>query len=158
MELDRVPGPEPAAEPRGTVRARGNSYTGVTIGPEDIPGLIDELPLVAVAAAFAEGSTRVTGAGELRVKESDRLKTVGEGLHAIGAPVRLLEDGWEIQGSGGERLPGGEVSSRGDHRVAMAFLVAGLGCRRGVRITDDPGIETSDPHFMENLKHISESS
>ncbi len=141
-------------EPQGRVTARGRSLQGLVLDSEEVSGLMDELPALAVAAAFADGVTTVRGAGELKVKESDRLVTVAEGLRAIGAKVTLHEDGWTIEGSGGEPLPGGEVLSRGDHRVAMAFLIAGLGCRGGVRIGDNPMIETSDPLFMENLNSI----
>ena len=148
---------EPGPEPMGHVEAAAARNRAADIEPEEIPGLIDELPALAVAAAFAEGTTRVRGAGELRVKESDRLAAMAEGLAAIGARVRLLADGWEIEGSGGAPLPGGSVRSYGDHRVAMAFLIAGLGCRNGVTVLDEPQIETSDPYFLSNLNTIMET-
>ncbi len=143
-------------EPRANARVRSGTLRGITLGPDRVPGLIDELPILAVAAAFAEGTTVVRGAGELKLKESDRLEAVAEGLRAIGATVNLLEDGWQITGSGGTPLPGGVVRSFGDHRVAMAFLVAGLRCRSGVKIADPPGIGTSDPYFLENLNQLLE--
>ncbi len=155
LETDPAGG---ALEPRGTVRTRGTGLRAVTVGPAEVPAVIDELPALAVAAAFAEGVSVFRGAGELRVKESDRLAAVAEGLAAIGAPVEPLPDGWRITGSGGAPLAGGRVRSRGDHRIAMAFLIAGLGCREGVAIADPPGIGTSDPHFISNLNRIMESS
>jgi 3-phosphoshikimate 1-carboxyvinyltransferase len=145
-----------AVEPWGRLRAHGRELRGIEVGPERVTRLIDELPAIAVAAAFAHGTTTVRGAGELRVKESDRLQTMTEGLEAVGARVELLPDGWRIHGSGGKRLRGGEVRSRGDHRVAMSLLVAGLGCENGVRVLDPPGIQSSDPFFMNNLKQIQE--
>jgi 3-phosphoshikimate 1-carboxyvinyltransferase len=150
--------PGESLEPMGRVAARGEGMTGFEIGPAEITGLIDELPALAVAAAFTKGTSRVRGAAELRVKESDRLEAMANGLAAIGAAVELHEDGWTIEGSGGERLPGGTVESQGDHRIAMAFLVAGLGCKEGVTIADEPMIETSDPLFPANLERLVESS
>ena len=122
-------------------------------GP-DIPYLIDELPALAVMAAFATGRTTIRGAAELRVKESNRLEAMAEGLNAIGANVTLEPDGWTIEGSAGEPLSGGNVRSRGDHRIAMALLMAGLHCRNGVEMTDEPLIETSDPYFSANLARL----
>lgn len=154
LVLEVSPGQPSGGEPAGRVTARSGSLRGITLAPEAVVGIIDELPVLAVAAAFAEGETTVRGAGELRVKESDRLAAVAAGLHAIGADVTLHADGWTIRGSGGRPLRGGRVESRGDHRVAMAFLVAGLRSRDGVVITDAGGIETSDPLFPENLNRI----
>lgn len=145
-------------EPRGTVRAGHGNLRGIAPAAEDVPAIIDELPALAVAAAFAEGRSVFRGAEELEVKESDRLRAVYEGLRSIGARATLLPDGWEIEGSGGEPLPGGEITSHGDHRIAMAFLVAGFRCRTGVRVTDADLIETSDPHFRSNVKEILESA
>lgn len=154
LDLEITPGPASGGEPRGTVAAGGGPLTAVSVAPETVPGIIDELPALAVAAAFAAGETTVRGAGELRVKESDRLAAVTAGLTAIGATVTEHADGWTIRGSAGRPLPGGRVESRGDHRIAMAFLVAGLGCRDGVTITDPGGIATSDPGFPENLNRM----
>jgi 3-phosphoshikimate 1-carboxyvinyltransferase len=154
LVLETVPGDASGGEPRGRVTARGGALRGITLAPEAVAGIIDELPVLAVAAAFAEGETTVRGAGELRVKESDRLAAVAAGLDAVGAAVTLHADGWTIRGSGGRPLRGGRVESRGDHRIAMAFLVAGLRTRDGVVITDPGGIETSDPLFPRNLNRI----
>jgi len=157
LEVETTPGPG-TAEPRGTVTARSGDLRAVTLDPPEIPALIDELPALAVAAAWARGRTRIRGAGELRHKESDRLHTVAAGLAAIGARVVEHPDGWEIEGSGGEPLPGGTVDAAGDHRVAMAFLVAGLRCRDGVRLSGEDGIATSDPGFPETLERLMEAA
>jgi len=156
LDLDRQAAHTPGPEPMGRLRARGRRLTAFTLGPEEVVPVLDELPALAVAAAFAEGTSTVTGAGELRVKESDRLAAVLEGLAAIGAPARATGDGWEITGSAGRPLPGGTVRTRGDHRIAMAFLVAGLRSTGGVRLVDPPGIDTSDPLFLGNLEHLME--
>ncbi len=154
LDLDVTHDSEPGPEPRGRVTARGGKLRGVDIAPSEIAGLLDELPALAVLAAFARGTTRVTGAAELRVKESDRLSAVAAGLTAIGGKVTTLADGWLIEGSAGEPLPGGDVETRGDHRVAMAFLIAGLATRAGVRLTGAPMIETSDPYFLSNMEAL----
>ena len=141
-------------EPRETWTVRGGDLRGIEVGAADVPALVDELPLLAVCAALAEGESRFGGAGELRHKESDRLAAMAEGLAAIGAAVRETVDGWVIRGSGGRPLPGGRVATRGDHRVGMAFLIAGLRTRDGVTLRDDPRIGTSDPYFVSNFKGL----
>ena len=152
LVLDIQPSSVPSTEPRGTIIAKGEGTArSIEIAPEHVPLLIDELPALAVMAAFAEGRSTFRGAGELRIKESNRLEAMAEGLKAIGGRVTLEPDGWTIDGSGGAPLKGGKVRSRGDHRVAMALLVAGLNCRDGVEILDEPLIETSDPFFLQNL-------
>jgi 3-phosphoshikimate 1-carboxyvinyltransferase len=154
LSLDAPQDPEPGPEPRGRLLARGGDIQAVEIGPSEIAGLLDELPALAVLAAFAHGTTRVTGAAELRVKESDRLNAVAAGLVAIGGKVKPLADGWLIEGSAGAPLRGGVVETLGDHRVAMAFLIAGLATRAGVRLTGAPMITTSDPFFLSNLEAL----
>ena len=145
-----------ANEPRGRLVVEGGTLRGFEIAPREVPWLLDELPALAVAAAFAEGRSRLNGASELRVKESDRIQAMADGLRAIGARVIPQDDGWVIEGSGGELLPGGQVRSQGDHRVAMALLVAGFRTRNGVEVTDPPRVETSDPLFPINLKELEE--
>ena len=107
-------GPEPLAD----ISVRASALRGVNLPPELVPLAIDELPILFIAAACATGETVVTGAAELRVKESDRLAVMAEGLSALGVRCDLLADGIRIQGGG---LQGGRVDSHGDHRVAMAF-------------------------------------
>ncbi|HSQ60308.1 MAG TPA: 3-phosphoshikimate 1-carboxyvinyltransferase, partial [Acidobacteriota bacterium] len=147
-ENERLFGDEPVAD----VRIRHQTLRAITVGPSDVPALIDELPLVAVLAAFARGASEVTGAAELRLKESDRIGAVADGLRAIGARVEPREDGWLVEGS--ERLAGGRVEARGDHRIAMAFLVAGLRAKEGVTVEGAEAIAVSDPGFLPRLKAL----
>jgi 3-phosphoshikimate 1-carboxyvinyltransferase len=139
-----------AAEPRGDLVVRASRLHGTSIGAEEVPAAIDELPLLAIAAAFAEGETRITGAHELRVKESDRLAAL-EQLGPLGAHVEVTADGLVVRGLGGGALRGGRIESRGDHRIAMAFAVAGLRAERGVEIDDPECVAVSFPGFFSSL-------
>jgi 3-phosphoshikimate 1-carboxyvinyltransferase len=112
--------------------------------------LIDELPVLAVAAAFLPGVSRVTGAAELRVKESDRIAAMAEGLDRMGGRVRELPDGWEINGGGG--LEGARVRTRGDHRIAMALAVAGLLAGGETEIEGAECVAVSYPTFWDDLE------
>ena len=123
----REPGPEPMA----TLRVRSAALHGAEVGAEDVPAAIDELPLVALLGCFAEGETVVSGAEELRRKESDRIDAVVEGLGALGAEIEGRPDGFAVTGTGG--LRGGTLDSRGDHRMAMLGAVAGLASERASR-------------------------
>lgn len=133
----------------------GNPLTGVEVGKEDIPLMIDEVPALCIAAASASGRTTIKGAGELRVKESDRIRAMAEGLKAMGAGVEELPDGLVIEG--GRPLRGAQIESFHDHRVAMAFSIAALAAREG----DTTVIEAADsvnisyPGFFEALKRLS---
>jgi 3-phosphoshikimate 1-carboxyvinyltransferase len=158
LHVQTTPGADLATEPSGTILATGGPLRAIHISGPEIPCLIDELPALAVMAAFAEGRSTIRGASELRVKESNRLEAMALGLNAIGARVTLEPDGWTIDGSGGESLPGGRVHSRGDHRIAMALLIAGLNCRDGVEILDEALIETSDPFFPQNLARLMDNA
>lgn len=131
-------GPEPA----GDVRIRWAPLSGVSVGAAEVPAAIDELPLVGLLATQAEGVTRVAGAGELRVKESDRIRGLVAGLRALGAQAEELPDGFAVAGP--SRLDGGAVDSLGDHRLAMTFAVAGLIASRPVRVE---GMETAADSF-----------
>jgi 3-phosphoshikimate 1-carboxyvinyltransferase len=141
----RVIGGEPVAD----LRVRGANLRGVEIPPEWVPLAIDEFPALFIAAACAQGLTVLRGAEELRVKESDRIAVMAEGLAAIGLPVQATADGMRIQGRGGEQAPftGGTVQSHGDHRIAMAFAVAALRSRGPVTILDTENVNTSFPGF-----------
>ena len=121
--------------------------------PHDLaPSMIDEYPILFVAAALAQGRTVARGAHELRVKESDRIATMATALTAIGVPVEEFEDGLAITGSGGDLLPGGgQVASQLDHRIAMSMAIAGLVCRTALTIDDIAPIATSYPAFLETL-------
>ena len=151
-ELDpREVGGEPVAD----LRVRHSALTGADIDPALAPSMIDEFPVLFVAAALAEGTTRTTGLEELRVKESDRLATMAGALKIAGARVEEHEDGLTIQGTGGEPLPGtpdgASVQTKLDHRIAMSMAVAGLASRDGVEIDDTAPIATSFPTFMDLL-------
>lgn len=147
------PGPDRAGEPCGDLIVRGGALVGTTIGPHEIPATIDELPILAIAAAFATGTTTIAGAGELRVKESDRLAALGQ-LARLGVPVTPTADGLVIVGSEGRPLGGASIDSHGDHRIAMAFAVAGLGSMRGVEIADAGSVAVSFPGFFPLLTEL----
>jgi 3-phosphoshikimate 1-carboxyvinyltransferase len=117
-----------------------------------VPLAIDELPLVALVGCFAEGRTVVSGAGELRHKESDRIAAVVEGLRGIGAEVEALEDGFAVRGTGG--LRGGIIDARGDHRMAMLGAVAGLASRDGVEVVGAEAAAVSYPRFAADLASL----
>lgn len=143
---------EPGVEPIGLVRVGGRGLRGTTISGAEVPRLIDELPALAVAAAFAEGETIVRDAAELRVKESDRIEAIVGGLRAIGVEAEARPDGFVVQGGGAR---GGEVRTHGDHRIAMAFSVAGL--RVPVAIDERASVQTSYPGFFEELERLREA-
>jgi 3-phosphoshikimate 1-carboxyvinyltransferase len=128
----------------GTVVVRGGELRGVEIRGEIIPRLIDEIPALAVAAAVAEGETVIRDAAELRVKESDRVRALVSNLRALGVQAEELPDGLRIRGG---RIRGGVVHSFGDHRIAMAFAVAGLLSEEGTVVRDTACIATSFPEF-----------
>jgi len=148
--IDVVDVHERAGEPRGTLVVRAAPLHATAIAAEEVPALIDELPVLAVAAALADGTTTIEGAGELRVKESDRLAAL-EQLACLGVGLRTSADGLAVQGSAGRPLRAGRIASAGDHRIAMAFAVAGLVADGGVEITDPACAAVSFPGFFERL-------
>jgi len=134
-------------------RVRGSTLRGVDVPAERAPSMIDEYPILAVAAAFAEGTTRMRGLKELRVKESDRLAAIADGLKANGVVVEIEDDDLIVQGRG--RAPGGgTVSTHMDHRIAMAFLVMGLAAQKPVGIDDAAFIATSFPGFVPMMREL----
>jgi 3-phosphoshikimate 1-carboxyvinyltransferase len=139
-----------AGEPVADIRVRHRRLRGTTVAGDLIPRLIDEIPVLAVAASLAEGTTVIRDAQELRVKESDRIAAVTGELRKLGADIRELPDGLEITGR--TRLLGGNCESRGDHRIAMAAAVAGLAAERTTTVRDTEWIATSFPGFEETLK------
>jgi 3-phosphoshikimate 1-carboxyvinyltransferase len=139
-------------EPVGDVVARHSRLRGVRVADEEVPGAVDELPLLALAGAFAEGETVVEGAGELRVKETDRISAVCEEFRKIGVEIEERADGFVVRGGGGVR--GGRASSRGDHRLAMGLAVAGLASRGGVEVEDMAASSVSYPGFLEDLGRL----
>jgi 3-phosphoshikimate 1-carboxyvinyltransferase len=138
-------------EPRGCVRIRHDHLRPLTLGPDDVPGLIDELPALA-AMATAGGELTVTGAGELRVKESDRISALAAGFRAMGAHVEEFPDGFHIRGS--RRLTGGAPNAVGDHRLAMAFAIAGLAAGGPTTIAGAEAVDVSYPGFFETLSAL----
>ncbi|MDP3859593.1 MAG: 3-phosphoshikimate 1-carboxyvinyltransferase [Stagnimonas sp.] len=133
-------------EPVADLRVRGGPLRGVAIGKDLVASAIDEFPALFIAAAFAAGETVVTGAEELRVKESDRIQTMCDGLRALGVSAIARPDGMRI---GGGRMQGGVVDSRGDHRIAMSFAMAALRAEQPIRILDCLNVNTSFPGFAE---------
>ena len=139
-------------EPIGHIEIHGAKLTGTTIHIEEVPNLIDEIPVIAVAAALAQGRTVIRNAKELRVKETDRITTVVDNLRAMGADVEEFDDGMEIVG--GNPLHGAEIDSFGDHRIAMAFAIAGLFAKGETVIKNTECVNTSYPGFAHHLDAI----
>ncbi len=136
----------------GDIIIHGGELQGVAIGRDIIPRLIDEIPVIAVAAALAEGKTTITGAEELKFKESNRIAAVVTELKGLGVDIIELADGMEINGP--NTIKGGEVKSYGDHRIAMAMAIAGLFSQKPVIIEDSSCIAISFPEFEAKLKEI----
>ena len=139
-------------EPVATLVCSAATLRGIIIAPEEIPGLIDELPLLAAVAARAEGETRVTGAEELRVKESDRIAAMVAGLRAVGADAEELPDGFVVRGS--DRPLRGRVVTHGDHRIAMAFGVLGALPGNAIEVDDPSCCAVSWPSFWDDLRAL----
>jgi 3-phosphoshikimate 1-carboxyvinyltransferase len=148
IENERISG----GETIGDVHVRASRLKGVTVPPERAPSMIDEYPILAVAASFAEGSTTMDGLEELRVKESDRLAAVARGLAANGVSCREGEASLVV--GGGRVRGGGTVPTHLDHRIAMSFLVMGLAAERPVTVDDSETIGTSFPTFVELLRNL----
>jgi 3-phosphoshikimate 1-carboxyvinyltransferase len=140
-------------EPAGDVEVRPAELVATEVNGGEVPLLIDELPLVALAATHARGTTRVTGAEELRAKEADRITHVVEGLRALGARITERPDGFEVMGVP-HRLRGGRLSAHGDHRLAMLGAVAGLASQEGVDVEDAEAVAISFPGFYELLDSV----
>ena len=139
----RVVGGEPVAD----LRVRSAPLKGIRIPQDQVPLAIDEFPVLFIAAACAQGETVLTGAEELRVKESDRIQVMADGLAALGVDARPTPDGIVIQGGGA--IAGGRVDSHGDHRIAMAFTIAALRADGDIQIGDCANVNTSFPRFVE---------
>lgn len=138
-------------EPRGRVRVRHGGLRPLVLGPDEVPGLIDELPALAALATFG-GDLRVTGAAELRVKESDRISALVAGLRALGGEIEEFPDGFHVVGR--RRLAGGTADAADDHRLAMAFAIAGLGADGPTTITGADVVAVSYPGFFEALDSL----
>jgi 3-phosphoshikimate 1-carboxyvinyltransferase len=133
------------AEPVADLEVERSELRGITVPPEFVPLGIDEFPALFIAAALAHGETIVTGATELRVKESDRIAVMASGLHSLGADVEVLPDGLKVRGG---ELSGGHIDSQGDHRIAMAFAVASVRATGPIEIGDVANVATSFPGFV----------
>ena len=136
-----------------SVQVQPGELVATEVTPDEVPSMIDELPLVALLASHARGETVVRGAKELRVKESDRIEAVTDGLRALGARIRSREDGWTITGVP-TRLRGGKIDARGDHRIAMLGAIAGLASREGVTVEGADMAAISFPGFYDLLESV----
>jgi 3-phosphoshikimate 1-carboxyvinyltransferase len=145
---ERLVGGEPVAD----LHVISKPLTGIAIPEDLVPLAIDEFPVLFIAAACAEGQTRLTGAEELRVKESDRIQVMAEGLQLLGVDAQATPDGMVIQGGG--QITGGVVDSHGDHRIAMAFAIAGLRANAPITILDCANVNTSFPEFKDLAKKL----
>jgi len=141
-------------EPVGDLDVRSAELVATEIGPEEVPRLVDELPLFALVAAVARGSSTVRGAGELRVKETNRIETVTIALRALGIRIRAGEDGFGVRGIPSRPKGGGRVDAGGDHRIAMLGAIAGLVSREGVEIEGAEAVAISFPGFFDLLDSV----
>ena len=144
---ERQQGNEPVAD----IRVRNHALHGIHISPQLVPSAIDEFPAIFIAAACAEGQTVLRGAGELRVKESDRIQVMAAGLQSMGIRTHSTDDGLMIEGG---HLQGAQLSSHGDHRVAMAFSIAGLRSAGRITVHDCDPVETSYPGFVDQCRAL----
>ncbi|MEX1142228.1 MAG: 3-phosphoshikimate 1-carboxyvinyltransferase [Thermoleophilaceae bacterium] len=150
------PGAFSPDEPVGELDVAHGPLTGMEVAPDEVPATIDELTLVALMGAFAEGDTVVRGAAELRHKESDRIAAVVDGLRALGADIEALDDGFAVHGTGAP-LAGGTIGARGDHRIAMLGAIAGLASRDGVEVIGMDAAAISYPGFESDLRALLEA-
>jgi 3-phosphoshikimate 1-carboxyvinyltransferase len=154
-QVDRVIDQSRQGEPRGSVRIRHAELRPLVLTPTDVPALIDELPALA-AMATAGGELHVTGAGELRVKESDRITALATGLRALGADVDEFPDGFHIRGA--RRLTGGHADAAHDHRLAMAFAIAGLAASGPTTVSGADVVDVSYPGFFDILATLTRAN
>ena len=145
---------EEGGEPVGDLVVRASKLKGIDVPPERAPSMIDEYPILCVAAAFATGTTLMTGVGELRVKESDRLEAMVQGLSACGVTIRSGDDWMEVDGLDGVPKGGAEIAVDLDHRIAMSFLVLGLATENPVSIDHADAIATSFPGFVDLMEKL----
>jgi len=153
-EIERLDERDEGGETVADLRVRASRLAGVEVPAHRAPSMIDEYPVLAVAAAFAEGTTRMRGLHELRVKESDRLAAVAAGLAAAGVPHAIEGDDLLVHGLAGKVPGGGEVATHLDHRIAMSFLVMGLAARNGMAVDDGAMIQTSFPTFVPLMRAL----
>jgi 3-phosphoshikimate 1-carboxyvinyltransferase len=153
--IEVIEGPAAGGEPVATLVARPGPLAATRVGAGEVPLAIDELPLVALLGCFAEGETIVSGAEELRHKESDRIATVVDGLRELGAEIEATEDGFAVRGTGG--LRGGRIDAAGDHRLAMLGAIAGLASSDGVEVEGFEAAAVSYPGFAADLRRLAEA-
>jgi 3-phosphoshikimate 1-carboxyvinyltransferase len=149
IEVDERP---ESIEPTGAILARHGPLEAARVHAEEVPLAIDELPLVALLGCFAEGTTVVSGAEELRHKESDRIAAVVDGLRVLGAEIEATEDGFAVTGTG--ELRGGHLRAHGDHRLAMLGAIAGLASKQGVEVEGMEAAAVSYPGFERDLRAL----
>jgi 3-phosphoshikimate 1-carboxyvinyltransferase len=149
------PGTDADSEPVGELDVASAPLVGTEVDPAEVPLAIDELTLVALLGAHADGETVVRGAQELRLKESDRIAGVVEGLHGLGADIEATDDGFVVRGDGSP-LRGGTIDSSGDHRMAMLGAVAGLASVEGVEVVGMEAAAISYPGFEQDLRALLE--
>jgi 3-phosphoshikimate 1-carboxyvinyltransferase len=152
LEAPDPDGPIPPDEPTSDLDVAHGPLIGTIVEPDEVPLAIDELPLVALLGCFADGETIVRGAQELRLKESDRIATVVDGLRDLGAEIEATDDGFVVQGTG--RLRGGVFDARGDHRMAMLGAIAGLASEEGVEVKGMSAASVSYPSFEADLRGL----
>jgi 3-phosphoshikimate 1-carboxyvinyltransferase len=143
---------EKSGEPVADIRVRSSALKGVTVPPERVPSMIDEFPILSVAAAYASGKTVMTDLAELRVKESDRLLAIAKGLEAAGVKLEMGEDSLTVEG--GAVRGGCTVETNLDHRIAMSFLILGLAAKEPVAVDDGETMSTSFPGFAALLNSL----
>lgn len=153
MKVEDVRG-EDSGEPLGDLVVFPSALSAAEVGGSEIPSLIDEVPVLAAAATRASGTTTITGAEELRVKESDRIRVMVENLKAVGVTTRELEDGMEIDGS--DRPLKGRVDSHGDHRIAMVFGVLAALPGNEIEVVGRDSSRVSFPGFWETLANVAD--
>ncbi len=147
---ERTVGGEPVAD----LHVVSSELKGIDIPEELVPLAIDEFPVLFIAAACAQGQTKLTGAKELRVKECDRIQVMADGLKSLGVDTEVTEDGMVIQGKTRDSIGGGEVISHGDHRIAMSFSIAGLRATAPIKVHDCENVNTSFPEFRDLAKQL----
>lgn len=153
-EIEVLATSEQAGEPVIDISVRSSALVGVDVPPDWVPGMIDEFPILMIAAAVANGTTRVRGAAELRVKESDRISVMVAGLRQLGVSIDEYADGFDIHGQPNFSFRGGSVDGHGDHRCAMSFLVSGLRAKQAVQVQGTQMIATSYPGFIQDMQNL----
>ena len=152
-DISVTPAENLSGESQGDITVRQSKLKAVTITANDVPSIIDELPLIGILATVAEGTTLVSGASELRVKESDRISSLVSGLQNIGIEANELDDGFSVEG--GQKISGGKVDAGNDHRIAMSFAIAGLASEKGVTVEGSEAVSVSYPSFFSDLEKLS---